>query len=67
MFAAVGKLLMQTSDTALKPHPVLVMPEDKIMHWADELQRNNIAIIGFSWQEKKAVFSGLEKITIDKY
>ncbi|PKN51673.1 MAG: hypothetical protein CVU55_10555 [Deltaproteobacteria bacterium HGW-Deltaproteobacteria-13] len=62
LFAAVGKLLMQTSDAALKPHPVLVMPKDTRNHYADELQRNNISVIGFQWQEEKAVFSGLEKI-----
>ena len=62
LFAAVGKLLLQTSDAALRPNPVLVMPEDKISHYAEELQRNNISVIGFHWQEEKAVFSGLEKI-----
>jgi len=62
LFAAAGKLLLQTSDAALRPHPVLVMPEDKISHYAEELQRNNISVIGFHWQEEKAVFSGLEKI-----
>jgi hypothetical protein len=62
LFAAVGKLLLQTSDAALRPHPVLVMPEDKISHYAEELQRNNIFVVGFYWQEEEAVFSGLEKI-----
>jgi hypothetical protein len=62
LFAAVGKLLLQTSDAALRPNPVLVMPEDKISHYAEELQRNNISVVGFYWQEEKAVFSGLEKI-----
>ncbi|HUN54314.1 MAG TPA: hypothetical protein VMU29_04080 [Smithella sp.] len=62
LFAAAGKLLLQTSDAALRPHPVLVLPEDKMSHYADELQRINISIIGFHWQEGKAVFSGLEKI-----
>jgi hypothetical protein len=62
IFAATGKLLLQTSDAALRPHPVLVMPEDKISHYADELQRNNIFVIGFCWEEHKVVFSGLEKI-----
>ncbi len=62
LFAAAGKLLLQTSDAALRPHPVLVLPEDKMSHYADELERINISVIGFHWQEEKAVFSGLEKI-----
>ncbi|MGP8154997.1 MAG: hypothetical protein ACLQBQ_12820 [Smithella sp.] len=62
LFAATGKLLLQTSDAALRPHPVLVMPEDKISHYAEELQRINISVIGFHWQEARVIFSGLEKI-----
>jgi hypothetical protein len=62
LFAAAGKLLLQTSDAAIRPQPVLVMPEDKISHYADELQRNNISVIGFWWEEDNVVFSGLEKI-----
>ncbi len=65
LFAAAGKLLLQTSDAAIRPYPVLVMPEDKISHWADELQRNNISVIGFHWKEENVVFSGLEKIKFD--
>lgn len=62
LFAAAGKLLLQTSDAAIRPHPVLVMPEDKISHYADELQRNSISVIGFHWNEDNVVFSGLEGI-----
>ena len=62
IFAATGKLLLQTSDASIRPHPVLVMPKDKISHYADELQRNNISVIGFHWEGEKVIFSGLEKI-----
>ena len=62
LFTAAGKLLLQTSDTALRPLPVLVLPEDRISHYVDELRRNNISVIGFHWQEERVVFSGLEKI-----
>lgn len=62
IFAATGKLLLQTSDAALRPHPVLVMPEDKISHYAEEFQRINISAVGFHWQEDRTVFPGLEKI-----
>jgi hypothetical protein len=64
IFAATGKLLLQTSDAALRPHPVLVMPEDKISHYAEEFQRINISAVGFHWQEEKVIFSGLEKIKL---
>ena len=53
LFAAAGKLLLQTSDAALRPHPVLVLPEDKMSHYADELERINISVIGFHWQEEE--------------
>ena len=62
LLAAAGKLLLQTSDAALNPLPVLVLPEDKMSHYAEELERINISVIGFHWQEEKVVFSGLEKI-----
>ena len=62
--AAAGKLLLQTSAAALNPLPVLVLPEDKVSHYGEELQRINISIVGFRWQEEKVVFTGLEKIKI---
>ena len=64
IFAATGKLLLQTSDAAIRPHPILVLPEDKISHYAEELQRINISVIGFHWEEEGVVFSGLEKIKL---
>ena len=62
VLAAAAKLLLQTSAAALNPLPVLVLPEEKINSYAKELQRINISVIGFHWQEEKAVFSGLERI-----
>ena len=64
VMAAVGKLLLQTSGAAVNPQPVLVMPEDKISHYAPELQVINISAIGFSWEEEKAVFPGINKISL---
>jgi len=62
VLAATAKLLLQTSAAAVNPIPVLIMPEDKVNSYAKELQRINISILGFRWQEEKAIFSGLEKI-----
>ena len=64
VMAATGKLLLQTSAAAVNPHPVLVLLEDNIRHYEQELKRINISVIGFHWQEEKAVFSGLEKIKL---
>ena len=64
VLAAAAKLLLQTSAAALNPLPVLVLPEDKINSYAQELQRINISVIGFRWQEEKVVFSGLEGIKL---
>ena len=65
VLAAAAKLLLQTSAAALNPMPVLVLPEDKINNYAQELQRINISVLGFRWQEEKVVFSGLEKIKFE--
>jgi hypothetical protein len=62
VLAAAAKLLLQTSAAALNPLPVLVLPEDKMSHYEQELKRINVSVIGFHWQEEKVVFSGLEKI-----
>jgi hypothetical protein len=64
VLAAAGKLLLQTSAAALNPLPVLVLPEDKMSHYEQELKRINISVLGFRWQEEKVIFSGLEKIKI---
>jgi hypothetical protein len=64
VLAAAAKLLLQTSAAALNPLPVLVLPEDKMSHYEQELKRINISVIGFHWQEEKVVFSGLEKIKL---
>lgn len=65
MLAAAAKLILQTSAAAVNPFPVLVLPEDKINSYAQELQRINIFVIGFHWQEEKVVFLGLEKIKFE--
>jgi hypothetical protein len=62
MLAAAAKLILQASAAAVNPLPILILPEDKIESYAKELQRINISIISFHWQEEKIVFSGLEKI-----
>ena len=64
VLAAAAKLLLQTSAAALNPLPVLILPEDKMSHYEQELKRINISVIGFRWQEERVVFSGLEKIKL---
>jgi hypothetical protein len=64
MLAAAAKLLLQTSAAALNPLPVLVLPENKMSHYGEELKRINISVVGFHWQEEKVIFSGLEKIKL---
>ena len=62
VLAAAAKLLLQTSASAGNPLPILVLPEDKINKYEQELQRINISVIGFRWEGEKAVFPELEKI-----
>ncbi len=65
VLAAAAKLLLQTSAAALNHFPVLVLPEDNISHYEQELRRINISVIGFHWQEERVVFSGLGKIKFE--
>jgi hypothetical protein len=65
VLAAAAKLILQTSSAAVNPLPVLVLPEDKINSYAQELHRINISIIRFRWQDEKVIFSGLEKIRFE--
>jgi hypothetical protein len=62
VLAAAAKLLLQTSADAGNPLPFLVLPEDKIDDYEQELQRINIFVIAFLWQGEKVVFPDLEKI-----
>jgi hypothetical protein len=62
VLAAAAKLLLQTSADAGNPLPVLVLPEDKIDNYEQELQRLNISVTGFHWEGEKIVFPELEKI-----
>ena len=64
VLATAAKLLLQTSAAALNPLPIMVLPEEKVNSYAQELQRINISVIGFRWQEERFVFSGLEKIKL---
>ena len=65
VLAAAAKLLLQTSASAGNPLPILVLPEDKINKYEQELQRINISVIGFCWEGEKAVFQELEKIEFE--
>jgi hypothetical protein len=64
MLAAAAKLILQTSAAAVNPLPVIVLPEEKMIHYEQELKRINISVIGFRWQDEKVIFSGLEKIKL---
>jgi glutamine synthetase type III len=64
VLAAAGKLLLQTSAAALNPLPVLVLPQEKVSHYGEELKRINISVVGFCWEEEGVIFSGLEKIKL---
>jgi hypothetical protein len=62
ILAAAAKLLLQTSVDVGNPLPVLVLPEDKIADYEQEMQRINISIAAFCWEGEKVVFPELEKI-----
>jgi len=64
ILAAAGKLLLQTSVTAVNLLPVLVLPDYRLSYYGQELKRLNVSVIGFHWQNEKAVFSGLEKLSL---
>jgi hypothetical protein len=62
ILAAAGKLLLQTSVAAINPLPVLVLPEYRLSYYEQELKRINVSVIGFHWQNEKAVFRGVEHL-----
>ncbi len=64
VMAAVGRLMLMRADGA-HLQPVLVLPEEKTKMYAEPLHRVHIAVVGFHWQQDKAVFSGLDKIKPD--
>jgi hypothetical protein len=61
ILAAAGKLLLQTSAASPNPLPVLVLPEYRLSYYEEELKRINVSVIGFHWQNEKAVFRGMGK------
>jgi hypothetical protein len=62
VLAASARLLLQTSAVAVHPRPVLVLPQEAVSRYEQELKRINISVIGFHWQALKVIFSGLDKI-----
>jgi len=62
VLAAAAKLLLQTSVDAGSPLPILVLPEDKMNNYEQELQKINISVTSFRWEGEKVVFPDLEKI-----
>ena len=62
ILAATAKLLLQTSADAGNPLPVLVLPEDKISSYEQQLRSLNISVISFRSQKETFVFPELEKI-----
>lgn len=61
VLAAAAKLLLQTSVEEGNPLAILVLPEDKISKYEQELQKIDVSVIGFRWQGEKAVFPEFEK------
>ena len=66
ILAAAAKLLLQTTGKEGNPLPVLIMLEEKMIIYAQMLQKIGITVIGFRLEDDRIIFPDLEKIRLDQ-
>ncbi len=66
VMAAAAKLLLQSTAFEGSPLPIMVMPEDGINIYAQELEKINISVIGYRLEEERIIFPDLGKIKLDQ-
>ena len=64
VMAAAGKLLLQSTADEGNPLPIMVLPEDGINAYTQELQKINISVIGYRLEGEQIIFPDLEKIKL---
>lgn len=66
VLAAAGKLLLQSAADEGSPLPIIVLPEDGINAYEQELEKINIAAIGYRLEGERIIFPDLGKIKLDQ-
>lgn len=66
ILAAAAKLLLQTASDKGDAVPVLILPEDKMIAYAQMLQKIGITVIGFCLDDDRIIFPDLGKIRLDQ-
>ena len=64
VMAAAAKLLLQSVADEGSPLPILVLPEDGINAYTQELQKINISVIGYRLEGEQIIFPDLGKIKL---
>jgi hypothetical protein len=64
VMAAAGKLLLQSAADEGSPLPIMVLPEDGINAYTQELQKINISVIGYRLEGEQIIFPDLGKIKL---
>jgi len=64
VMAAAGKLLLKSTVDEGNPLPIMVLPEDGINAYTQELQKINISVIGYRLEGEQIIFPDLEKIKL---
>lgn len=66
VLAAAGKLLLQSAGDDGSALPIMVLPEDGINAYAQELEKINISVIGYRLEGERIIFPDLGKIRLDQ-
>ncbi|MGV8056964.1 MAG: hypothetical protein AB2L12_02860 [Smithellaceae bacterium] len=66
ILAAAANLLLQTTSDKSDPLPILILPEEKMIAYAQRLRQIGIIIIGFCLEDDRIIFPDLGKIRLDQ-
>ena len=66
VMAAAAKLLLHRATDEGSSLPILVLPEDGINAYTQELQKINISVIGYRLEGERIIFPDLGKIKLDQ-
>lgn len=66
VMAAAGKLMLLSAADEGSSLPIMVLPEDGINTYAQELEKINIAVIGYRLEGERIIFPDLGKIKLDQ-
>jgi hypothetical protein len=66
VLAAAAKLLLQTTNNESNCFPILILPEEMIITYAQMMKKIGIDIIGYHVEEDRITFPDLGKIKLDQ-